>query len=235
MGLGHERDTRRQRGDVPAQPEHLRRRRSRGASLSSASSAGLIAHSPLLGQVSILDALTALNLTALTAGGPPPTSHRSTSHTFSASRIVPFATHFELQVLECAPSVPTRQVRFVVNDAVVPLHGSFAGCREDPNGLCAYDTVLDALIKRRDEIDFDYACNGNCASPPSARVFASRPLRTRECPLTRCSPCRLCADVRRHQRRASSARLEDALSLLRCRHCLDSLTAPSVPLLSLSD
>ncbi|GAA5906071.1 hypothetical protein JCM8208_006334 [Rhodotorula glutinis] len=126
-------------------------------------------------EVSILDALTALNLTALTRGGPPPTSHLSTSHTFVASRIVPFATHLQIQVLECAPSKPTKQIRFIVNDAVVPLEGSFDGCGADPNGLCAYETVLAGLIKRNDEIDFDYACNGNYSVPAYGSITDGLP------------------------------------------------------------
>ena len=174
-------------------------------------------------QVSILDALTALNLTALTRGGAPPTSHLSTSHTFVASRIVPFATHLQIQVLECAPSKPTKQIRFIVNDAVVPLKGSFEGCSADPNGLCAYDTVLAGLIKRNEEIDFDYACHGNCASfsalshrrpffPPCAASFSSSSSSSNFLlTLTSVSLYRLGARVRLDQGRpAAEARLKQA-------------------------
>lgn len=61
-----------------------------------------------------MDALTALNLTALTAGGPPPTDGLSTTHTYVASRVVPFGTVFQAQVLQCSPSQPTKQIRMIV-------------------------------------------------------------------------------------------------------------------------
>ncbi|BGP47514.1 hypothetical protein JCM10450v2_003369 [Rhodotorula kratochvilovae] len=129
-------------------------------------------------EVSIMDALTALNLTALTTGGAPPSSALSTTHTYRASRIVPFATSLQIQVLECARSAPaTRQIRFILNDAVLPLQGSYAGCGEDVNGLCAYETVLSALEERRDEIDFDWACNGNYSTPAYGDIVNGLPPR----------------------------------------------------------
>lgn len=56
----------------------------------------------------------------------------------------------------------TDNITLLRSDAVVPL--SYPGCKPDPNGLCAYDTVLAGLVQRRDEIDFDHACFGSCAS-----------------------------------------------------------------------
>lgn len=99
---------------------------------------------------------------------------------FAASRVVPFGTQVQIQVLECAPSAPTKQIRVIVNDAVIPL--TYEGC--DPtefNGICAFDTVVTGLQKRLDSIDFDYACNGNCtwlfvlflASPTKASTALS--------------------------------------------------------------
>lgn len=61
----------------------------------------------------------------------------------------------------------TDNITFLRSDAVVPL--TYPGCKTDPNGLCAYDTVLAGLIQRRDEIDFDHACFGNCAFLPLSR------------------------------------------------------------------
>lgn len=115
-------------------------------------------------EVVVLDTLTAFNLSALFPGGPPPVSARPSTPAdsrFVASRVVPFATHFAIQVLECPACTPSKQVRFIVNDAVVPLDGTYAGCAYDANGLCAADTVLEALRQRVKEIDFDYACFGN--------------------------------------------------------------------------
>lgn len=61
-------------------------------------------------EVSILNALAALNLTALSPTPLSPTTNDGT-HPFVASRIVPFATNLVIQVLECQPSVPTKQIR----------------------------------------------------------------------------------------------------------------------------
>ncbi|BGP15519.1 hypothetical protein JCM10213_006581 [Rhodosporidiobolus nylandii] len=123
-------------------------------------------------EVAIADALTALNLTALQE--IVPTDRLSTTHSYRASRIVPFATVLQIQVLECEPSVPTKQIRFIVNDAVIPIHDSYEGCSEDPNGLCALDTVVAALKKRIAEIDFDYDCNGNYTVPTYGAVTNGR-------------------------------------------------------------
>jgi hypothetical protein len=77
-----------------------------------------------------------------------------------ASNVVPFATNLVVQVLECSASSPTKQIRFIVNGAVIPID-NYPGCPIDPNGLCAFDTVVSALQQRLEDIDFDYAC---CAS-----------------------------------------------------------------------
>lgn len=66
-------------------------------------------------EVVVLDALVALNLTALFAGPPlSAAGDRRGDNSFVASRVVPFATHFTAQVLECPAYQPTRQVRFLV-------------------------------------------------------------------------------------------------------------------------
>jgi hypothetical protein len=65
-------------------------------------------------EVVVLDTLTAFNLTALFKG--PPLSPFGNQHrnSFMASKVVPFATHFTTQVLECPAMNPTRQIRFLV-------------------------------------------------------------------------------------------------------------------------
>ncbi|ORY18253.1 histidine phosphatase superfamily [Clohesyomyces aquaticus] len=112
-------------------------------------------------EVVVLDTLTAFNLTALFAGPPLSPTGDQSQNSFSASKLVPFATHFTAQVLSCPAYQPTKQMRFIVNDAVVPLHGSYPGCPADENGLCSFDTVVDVLKKRMAEIDYDYDCFGN--------------------------------------------------------------------------
>lgn len=65
-------------------------------------------------EVVVLDALTAFNLTALFDGPPlSPTGNRH-DNSFVASRLVPFATHFTTQVLECPAKSPSKQIRFIV-------------------------------------------------------------------------------------------------------------------------
>lgn len=143
-------------------------------------------------EVSIMDAMVALNLTALTGASFPPTNKVGRDHTYVASRIVPFGTQLQVQVLQCASE---KQVRFMLkfvapppsparivsradffaslqpqprplepaparSDAVLPL--SYPGCPSNPDGLCPLSTVISALQQRVKEIDFDYACNGNC-------------------------------------------------------------------------
>lgn len=65
-------------------------------------------------EVVVLDVLTAFNLTALFKG--PALSLTGNQHrsNFVASKLVPFATHFTTQVLECPAYTPTRQIRFLV-------------------------------------------------------------------------------------------------------------------------
>ncbi|XAO23465.1 hypothetical protein I312_102243 [Cryptococcus bacillisporus CA1280] len=112
-------------------------------------------------EVVLLDTLTAFNLTALFSTGPLPVDRRVEGSSFVASQVVPFATHLVVQVLECTDQTPTKQIRFIVNDAVVPIGKSYEGCRSNKDGMCAFDTVVAALQKRIAEIDFNYDCHGN--------------------------------------------------------------------------
>ncbi len=115
-------------------------------------------------EVSLLNVLAALNLTALSPAAPSATHPGADGHVFDAGKTVPMATHWEAQVLECTASQPTKQIRFVLNDAVVPL--TYKGCdAKEFNGLCALDTVIEALKERIDEIDFDYDCYANYTLP----------------------------------------------------------------------
>lgn len=127
-------------------------------------------------QVVVLDFVAALNLTSVFQSGPLPTDKR-TKNSFVASQTVTFATNLVMQVLECKDMSPTKQIRMLLsvpstdsaddvltlaarNDAVIPL--TYPGCdSKQKDGLCAFDTVLTALEKRIQEIDFDYSCFGN--------------------------------------------------------------------------
>ncbi|WVQ78976.1 hypothetical protein IAT38_001068 [Cryptococcus sp. DSM 104549] len=98
--------------------------------------------------------------------GPLPLDKRQEGSSFSTNKVVPFATHLVLQVMECGDMSPTKQARFIVNDAVIPAHESYEGCEWNKDGLCAFDTVVAALQKRIDGIDYEHDCYGNYTAEP---------------------------------------------------------------------
>jgi hypothetical protein len=65
-------------------------------------------------EVIVLDTLTAFNLTGLFQGPPLSLTGNRHENTFVASKTVPFATHFTVQVLSCPAMQPTKQIRFIV-------------------------------------------------------------------------------------------------------------------------
>ncbi len=65
-------------------------------------------------EVVVLDTLTAFNLTALFNGPALSLTGNQRRSSFVASKLVPFATHFTTQVLECPAYKPTRQMRFLM-------------------------------------------------------------------------------------------------------------------------
>ncbi|KAI7491218.1 phosphoglycerate mutase-like protein [Hortaea werneckii] len=133
-------------------------------------------------EVVVLDALTAFNLTALFAG--PPLNYtlggNDGTNTFVASKIVPFATHFTTQIMTCPARNATKQIRFLVNDAVVPVHDSHPGCPADPDGLCPFDTMIDVLQSRASEIDFQYDCFANYTAEPGGDYNGRAPAAAAE-------------------------------------------------------
>ncbi|WWC89684.1 uncharacterized protein L201_004609 [Kwoniella dendrophila CBS 6074] len=116
-------------------------------------------------EVILLDTFTALNLSALFSSGPLPTD-KKTESSFKASQVVPFATHLTIQVLECSNTSPSKQIRFILNDAVLPIDQSYPGCQWNKDGLCSFDTVVSALQKRLEEIDWNHDCYGNYTAQP---------------------------------------------------------------------
>lgn len=118
-------------------------------------------------EVVILDTLTAFNLTALFDG--PALNYTVGNeglNSFVASKVVPFATHFTTQIMTCGARSPTKQIRFLINDAVIPVSDSHKGCPEDPDGLCPFDTMVRVLSERAAEIDFQYDCFANYTAKP---------------------------------------------------------------------
>ncbi|WWC69100.1 uncharacterized protein I206_103036 [Kwoniella pini CBS 10737] len=116
-------------------------------------------------EVIILDTLTAFNLSAIFSSGPLPINKR-TENSFKASQVVPFATHLTIQVLECSNTSPSKQIRFILNDAVLPIDQSYDGCEYNKDGLCSFDNVVNVLQKRIEEIDWNHDCLGNYTASP---------------------------------------------------------------------
>lgn len=118
-------------------------------------------------EVVVLDSLTAFNLSAIFSTGPVSATKRAPS-SFIASQTVPFATHLHIQVMECSDMTPTKQMRFILNDAVLPIDQSWpgSGCESNKDGLCGFDNVVAALQRRNEEIDWEYDCFANYTAGP---------------------------------------------------------------------
>ena len=117
----------------------------------------------------VIAILTALNISAIDTYGSLPFQFAPPSRTFLGSKLVPFNTELAVQVMTCNSS-STPSMRFVLNDAVLPLDSSYKGCPSDVNGLCPVPTVLSALQARLAEIPYQYACHGNWSALPYTQI-----------------------------------------------------------------
>ncbi|TFK77210.1 phosphoglycerate mutase-like protein [Pluteus cervinus] len=106
----------------------------------------------------------AMNFTSFTAGGPLPLTHIPVQQTYISSQIVPFGSNLVGQVLSCSSSNTPTHIRWIINDAVVPLTG-VNGCKADPNGLCDFNTFIAAMKQRIQEVDFSFDCFANITVP----------------------------------------------------------------------
>ncbi|KAI9629372.1 hypothetical protein KEM48_013038 [Puccinia striiformis f. sp. tritici PST-130] len=106
----------------------------------------------------------ALNLTSLAHSGPLPTDRRLEPRSFSSTHIAPFGAQLAAQVLSC-PTAPgssstSKSIRFISNDAVIPLDG-LHGCETNLNtGQCDLDNFITGLETRLSEIDYQQTCFG---------------------------------------------------------------------------
>ncbi|KAG6909600.1 hypothetical protein DXG01_016639 [Tephrocybe rancida] len=114
-------------------------------------------------EVVVLNIITALNLTSFAATGPLPWTHIPHNRAFEVTKLAPFATNVQFQLLECA-SVPGPQIRIIINDGVAPLTG-IGGCPEQRDGMCPVDTFVKAQTKLLAETDWDWGCNGDWTVP----------------------------------------------------------------------
>ncbi|KAG6839977.1 hypothetical protein C0991_009915 [Blastosporella zonata] len=115
-------------------------------------------------EVVVLEILTALNLANFARSGPLPYTHILKNRSFEASKLAPFATNVQFQLLDCT-SVHEPQIRIIVNDGVVPLT-SIKGCGKQSDGMCPLKAFIKAQKERLEEIDWDYECKGNWSVPP---------------------------------------------------------------------
>nr|XP_031863805.1 uncharacterized protein CI109_000447 [Kwoniella shandongensis]KAA5530877.1 hypothetical protein CI109_000447 [Kwoniella shandongensis] len=113
--------------------------------------------------------LPTMNLTSFAEGGDLPTDQIPKHRAFIASKIMPFATNLQIQVLTCSPS-SSRKVRIILNDAAVPLTG-IQGCPEDDDGLCPLDTFVSAMQTLIGEVDYRKVCEtGKPVQPEDEEV-----------------------------------------------------------------
>ncbi|KAG6828354.1 hypothetical protein H0H92_008242 [Tricholoma furcatifolium] len=114
-------------------------------------------------EVVVLNIITALNLTNFAASGPLPYTHIPENRSFEVSKLAPFATNIQFQLLECT-SVPGPQIRIIINDGVTPLTG-IKGCPEQRDGMCPVDTFVEAQKELLTETDWEYDCYGDWTVP----------------------------------------------------------------------
>jgi len=68
------------------------------------------------------------------------------------------------QVLSCPASTNPTHIRWILNDAVIPLTG-INGCKSDENGLCEISAFISGMQQRLEEIDFNFDCFANYTIP----------------------------------------------------------------------
>ncbi|KAL5478531.1 hypothetical protein ACEPAI_2715 [Sanghuangporus weigelae] len=122
----------------------------------------------------IASVTVALNFTSLAGNGPLPTDHIPENQTYFVNQIAPFASQLVGQVMSCPALQDPRQIRWLLNDAVVPLTG-IIGCPENENGLCTLNAFINAMKTRLAEVDFAFDCFGNYTVPDPDLITDGRP------------------------------------------------------------
>lgn len=109
--------------------------------------------------------VVALNLTTLAQSGPLPADQRLEPRSFISTQVSPFGAQLAAQVLTC-PTAPdssstSRHIRFILNDAIIPLDG-LEGCQTDKlTGMCDLNNFISGLQTRLSEIDYQQVCFGH--------------------------------------------------------------------------
>nr|ADW23572.1 acid phosphatase [uncultured organism] len=108
--------------------------------------------------------VVAMNLTSMASEGPLPLDKIPEKQSYIVSQISPFGSRLVGQVLSCPTSDVSTHIRWVLNDAVLPLTG-IEGCKENKDGLCELDVFIKGLQKRIEEVDFVHDCTANYTVP----------------------------------------------------------------------
>ncbi|KAJ6545482.1 histidine phosphatase superfamily [Mycena capillaripes] len=121
--------------------------------------------------------ITALNFTTLAGNGPLPTdtipTNQARPFTYFASKITPFGANLVGQVLSCPATTEPTHIRWILNDAVVPLTG-IKGCEADKDGLCKLSSFIAGMKQRIAEVDFAFDCFGNYTMPDPDGIVDGR-------------------------------------------------------------
>ncbi|KAG8816240.1 hypothetical protein FRC18_001111 [Serendipita sp. 400] len=117
-------------------------------------------------EVVIVNILTALNLTVLAKDGPPSSAKMTRGRTWVSSRVAPFASNMQIQLLSCSdPHLASdTQLRIILNDGVVALTG-IEGCHHQKDGMCPVTTFIKAQKKLVEGSDWQWTCHGNWTVP----------------------------------------------------------------------
>ncbi|KZS96658.1 phosphoglycerate mutase-like protein [Sistotremastrum niveocremeum HHB9708] len=113
-------------------------------------------------EVVVMNIITALNLTNFASSGPLPSDRIVHDRAWVTSRIAPFATNVQFQLLECTrPDVPpTPQIRIIINDAPTPLTG-IANCPSQVDGMCPLSTFVESQKELIGGTSWEWACRGD--------------------------------------------------------------------------
>ena len=114
-----------------------------------------------------------MNFTSLAQTGPLPTDYIPPNRSWIVNQIAPFGSNLVGQVLSCPASTQPTHIRWILNDAVVPLTG-IKGCATDKNGLCELSTFIDSTKARIAEVDFAFDCFGNYTIPIPDNIVDGR-------------------------------------------------------------
>lgn len=98
--------------------------------------------------------ITTLNLTQFSSSGPLPSTHIPDNRSFDLSKISPFASNLQSQILSCGPR-KERKVRWILNDGLVPLDG-VRGC--EGTTACDLDVFVEEVKRMTSKIDWSYDC-----------------------------------------------------------------------------